>query len=100
MRLRSPMDFAVLVHQRRRELKLSQSELARRAGTSREWIVDLEKGKPRVPLSLVLRALRALQIAIVTAEDPGMRGTAAKQKRAGGSAADIDEILKKLRRKP
>ena len=95
MRLRTPGELGALVREKRRALKLSQSAVAKRAGTSREWIVDLEKGKPRVPLSLVLRALAALGITLGTLEE-----TAKPPKRAPrGGATDLDQILKKLRRR-
>jgi len=95
MRLRTPGEVGAVVKERRRALKLSQSAVAKRAGTSREWIVDLEKGKPRVQLSLVLRALAALGIAIGTQEEDK------KPRKAGADdrAADIDQILKKYRRR-
>lgn len=95
MRLRTPGEVGAVVRERRKALKLSQSAVAKRAGTSREWIVDLEKGKPRVPLSLVLRALAALGIVIGTQEEAAKSGKATARDRG----ADIDQILKKLRRR-
>ena len=95
MRLRTPGEIGAVVRERRRALKLSQSAVAKRAGTSREWIVDLEKGKPRVPLSLVLRTLAALGLAIGTQEEAAKPRKAAARERG----ADIDQILKKLQRR-
>jgi HTH-type transcriptional regulator / antitoxin HipB len=95
MRLRTPEELGVLVREKRRALKLSQSAVAKPAGTSREWIVDLEKGKPRVQLSLVLRTLVVLGIAIET-QDEERKPRKARAQRA---AVDIDQILKKFRRR-
>jgi HTH-type transcriptional regulator / antitoxin HipB len=60
MWLRAPLDLAALIRERRRELKLSQAELARLVGTSRQWVVGVEKGRPKAEVGLVLRALNAL----------------------------------------
>ncbi len=42
------------------QLGLSQAELARRAGVSRDWVNSFEAGKPTVELMLVLRILEVL----------------------------------------
>lgn len=55
-------DFAVLVRSRRREIGLSQAQLAERISVSRQWIIDIEKGKPRAELALILAVLEALGI--------------------------------------
>ncbi len=52
---------AAFVRSRRRQLGLSQAELASRAGMTREWVVRLEKGNPRAELAKVLDTLTALQ---------------------------------------
>lgn len=95
MHLRTPGDIGALVRERRKALKLSQNALARKAGTSREWIVDLEKGKPRVPLSLVLRTLGALGIAIGTHEEEINHRNTPKKEGPG----DIEQVLNRFRRK-
>ncbi|HHU94900.1 MAG TPA: helix-turn-helix transcriptional regulator [Alcaligenaceae bacterium] len=63
-------DFAVLVRSRRRELKLSQAQLAEQIGVSRQWVIDIEKGKPRAELALVLSVLEALGIQLQTKVGP------------------------------
>lgn len=55
-------DFAVLVRARRRDLGWSQAFLADKLGVSRQWIIDMEKGKPRAELALSLALLEALGI--------------------------------------
>ncbi|HST59370.1 MAG TPA: helix-turn-helix domain-containing protein, partial [Longimicrobium sp.] len=62
-------DVAELVRDRRKQLGLSQMELARRAGVSRQWLVDLERGKPTAEVSLVLRTLAAAGMQL-DARDP------------------------------
>jgi len=64
MRLRTPRDIGLQIRERRRALGLGQAELADRVGVSRQWIIGIEKGKERAALSLVLRTLDALGIAV------------------------------------
>lgn len=57
-------DLAVLIRERRQQLMLSQAQLALQVGVSRQWIIDVEKGKPRAELQLVLTLLHALGICL------------------------------------
>jgi HTH-type transcriptional regulator/antitoxin HipB len=72
MWIRTVGDIAQLVRERRMELGLSQLELARKAGVSRQWIVDLEHGKPTAEVSLVLQTLAATGLHL-DAHDPHQR---------------------------
>ena len=62
MRIRTPVDFGALIRDRRLKLGLDQKTLAEKVGVSRQWIVEVEKGKPRAEIGLVLRTLAALDI--------------------------------------
>jgi HTH-type transcriptional regulator/antitoxin HipB len=64
MRVRTPHDIGLTIRDRRIELGLDQTELARRIGVSRQWLVEIEKGKPRAEIGLLLRALRALDLEV------------------------------------
>ncbi len=64
MRARTPKDIGLLLREQRRSLGLDQLELARRAGVSRQWIIEVEKGKPRAAVGLMLRALAALDLTL------------------------------------
>ena len=57
-------DIALAVRVRRRQLKLRQLEVAKAARVGREWLVDLEHGKPTVELGLVMRTLETLGLEI------------------------------------
>ena len=46
MRIKTATDIGALVRDRRAVLQWSQEELARRAGISRLWIVQLERERP------------------------------------------------------
>ena len=92
MILRTPQDIGAIIRQRRRELDLDQRTLADRVGVSRQWIIDVEAGKPRVELGLVLRTLDALGLRLTTDEPK-------KSKRpAAPPVPDIDAIVRAARK--
>ena len=43
-------DLGLAIRDRRRKLKLSQTELARKAEVGRQWVVAIEQGKSRAEL--------------------------------------------------
>lgn len=66
MRLRTPRDIGAIIRERRRALGIDQGELAKRVGVSRLWINQVERGKPRASLNLVLRTLSTIGVKIIT----------------------------------
>lgn len=52
--------LGAVVAERRRDLGLTQAELARRCGVSRQWLVGFERGRRNVTTGHALRTLRAL----------------------------------------
>jgi y4mF family transcriptional regulator len=60
----SPNDLAGTVRAVRRELGLTQDDLALASGTGRRFIVDLESGKATVRLDAVLAVLAALSLRV------------------------------------
>ena len=95
--IRSGSDLGAAIRDRRRALDLSQRELAERVGVSRQWIVEIEGGKSRAQLGLVLRTLEALGVNL--AVDDGSTATAALGPAI--SSSDIDALLDRARgRKP
>jgi HTH-type transcriptional regulator/antitoxin HipB len=75
------------------KLGLDQKSLATKVGVSRQWIVDVEKGKPRAPISLVLRTVEALGIHLAVNE-PGKT-----KQQQGLPPVDIDSIIASAREK-
>ena len=65
MHLRTPRDIGAIIRERRRALGLDQGELARKVGVSRLWINQVERGKPRASLNLVLRTLAAVGVELI-----------------------------------
>ena len=54
------------IRTRRKQLKITQKELAMTCGTGLRFIVDLEKGKPTCQIGKTLQVLQALGLAIET----------------------------------
>jgi HTH-type transcriptional regulator/antitoxin HipB len=69
MKIRTPSDLGALIRDRRTKMGLDQLSLAQRAGTGRKWIVEIEKGKPRAAIGLVLRTLQALGVSLDVSDD-------------------------------
>ncbi len=55
-------ELGAAIRHRRRQLNWDQQSLAARVGVSRQWIVEIEAGKPRAEIGLLLRTLRALDL--------------------------------------
>jgi HTH-type transcriptional regulator/antitoxin HipB len=99
MRIRTPADLGALIRDHRTKLSLDQKTLAQKVGVSRQWIVDVEKGKPRAEIGLLLRTIHALGIA-VDAEKEGSRKPNETSLFDGANApVDIDSIVAAARRK-
>lgn len=92
MTIRTPADLGTLIRNTRKGLRLDQSTLARKIGVSRLWLVEIEKGKPRAEIGLVLRTLDALRITL--------KATTSEDRPAKKSAdwIDVDEIVAAARR--
>lgn len=73
MRIRTAREIGLLARDRRKAVGLSQAELAERAGASREWVRQLESGKPGLELGLTLRALGALGIQLEAQSEPSVK---------------------------
>ena len=54
--------YGVILRDRRKELKMTQSELAERTGTARSYIARIERGETDMQLSSFLRIASALKI--------------------------------------
>ncbi len=60
--IRTAHDVARVVRDARHRRQTSQEALAAAAGVSRRWLIDLEAGKPRAELNLVLTVLQTLGV--------------------------------------
>lgn len=93
MDVRVARDLALTVRGRRRELGWSQSELAERAGVSRDWVARFELGKETVELGLVLRVVEAAGLRL-TAKVPADQPARDR----GAELVDLDEVLAEVDR--
>jgi len=100
---RNPHDVGLLIRDQRLKLGLDQRELAERVGVSRQWVVEIEKGKPRAEMGLVLRALTALglQLDIRTVDVKGPAASASRSKVGTDSRArvNLDDVIARARGK-
>jgi|SRR5271154_3310900 len=98
MRIRTPADLGALIRDRRINLRLNQRSLAQKAGVSRQWIIEVEKGKPRAEIGLLLRTVQALGI-VLTAEKESSGKPAATPPAIAPPGINIDLIVAAARRK-
>jgi len=92
--LKTAEDVGNIVRQRRKALGWDQARLASEAGVSRQWVVDIEKGKPRAELQLVLRVMNVLGLRLAAADQQTNAATIAIP------AAGLDEVLERHRAVP
>lgn len=100
MRVTTAHEIGLAIRQRRKELGLSQQALADRVAVGRQWIVEVERGKPRAEIGLLLRTLDALALHISVASGKESRETTPKRPLPGAQQrqdVDIDAIIKRAR---
>jgi HTH-type transcriptional regulator / antitoxin HipB len=66
MKIKNTEQLGTAIRMRRKQLKITQKELAMTCGTGLRFIVDLEKGKPTCQIGKTLQVLQALGLAIET----------------------------------
>ena len=60
MNTKSPEQLGAAIRARRRQLKVTQKDLAMTCGTGLRFIIDLENGKPTCQVGKILQVLQAL----------------------------------------
>jgi len=60
MNTKSPKQLGAAIRARRKQLKVTQKDLAMTCGTGLRFIIDLEKGKPTCQIGKILQVLQAL----------------------------------------
>ncbi|MEM8988445.1 MAG: helix-turn-helix domain-containing protein [Pseudomonadota bacterium] len=63
LKIKNARDLGLAIKERRIAAGLDQGALAVKIGVSRLWVNEIEKGKPRAAVGLVLKALNVLDIA-------------------------------------
>ena len=64
--MKNTEQLGTAIRMRRKQLKITQKELAMTCGTGLRFIVDLEKGKPTCQIGKTLQVLQALGLGIET----------------------------------
>ena len=90
---------------KRLEIGLSQSEVARRAGVSRKWVSEFERGKAKAEFGLVMRLVDTLGLEMHLEDSAPAKELKAKQSTSAGvsvgrmhlSKVDLDQIARDYR---
>lgn len=101
MRVASVAHISATVRGRRKDLGLSQDDVAKRAGVSRRWLVAFEGGgSTHVEVGSILRVLSALDLELEL-QPTGADSRAATSPAAPAddpSTVNLDALLEDLRR--
>jgi len=96
MRIRTAADLGAFIRGRRNKLGMDQIALAKKAGTSRKWLVEMEKGKPRAEIGLILRTLKSLGVSVDLKADSSHETPSI----SNASTPDINSVLDALKKRP
>jgi DNA-binding XRE family transcriptional regulator len=89
----TPTELGALIRDRRKQLGLDQSTLAKRIAVSRQWLIEVERGHPRAALGLALRAIDELGIRLdASTKQTSPRGSTAP-------AVDINMIVTRAKQR-
>jgi y4mF family transcriptional regulator len=64
MNIKNPEDLGATIKATRKQLKVTQKELAMTCGTGLRFIIDLEKGKPTCHIGKTLQVIKVLGLHI------------------------------------
>ncbi len=98
MLIRTPSDLGALIRERRTKLGLDQLSLAKKAGTSRKWLIEAENGKPRAEIGLILRTLKGLGVSLAASGTVG--DVPPKSAETSTGVIDIDHVIDSLKTRP
>ena len=96
MRIRTATDLGAFIRERRTRLGMDQIELAKKAGTSRKWLVEVEQGKPGAEIGLILRTLKSLEVSIDLEADSSVETPPSGK----AKTPDINSVLDSLKKRP
>jgi HTH-type transcriptional regulator / antitoxin HipB len=96
MQIRTATELGAFIRERRIALGMDQIALATKTGTSRKWLIEVERGKPGAEIGLILRTLKALTVSIdLKTELPSKVSD-----RDQVNPANINRLLDTLKRRP
>ncbi|MDQ8727468.1 helix-turn-helix transcriptional regulator [Bradyrhizobium sp. LHD-71] len=94
MQVRTAKDIGAFIRDRRKKQKLDQAELAEKVGVNRRWVLEVERGKPRAEIGLVLKTLNALGLTL-SIETDAIKDHAVGQE---VEMIDIDDVVARAKR--
>ena len=94
--IRTPSDLGAWIRERRIKLGFDQLTLAKKAGTSRKWLIEVENGKPRAEIGLIFRTLKALGVALTIGDTTS--GAQPKRGTTVTPSVDINQIIDSLKK--
>ena len=96
MRIRTATDLGAFIRERRTKLGMDQIALAKKAGTSRKWLVEVEQGKPRAEIGLILRTLKSLDVSV------DLKASSSRETPSISNARtpNINSVLDALKKRP
>lgn len=98
MQLRTSRDIGNLIKAQRLAMRMSQSELAKRVGVSRLWVVQTERGNPGASLDLILRTMTALGVTLTASDYVDSNDVPIAERPPPVEGPDIGAIMDALRR--
>jgi len=96
MRIRTATDLGAFIRERRTKLGMDQIALAKKTGTSRKWLVEVEQGKPRAEIGLILRTLKSLDVSV------DLKASSSRETPSISNARtpNINSVLDALKKRP
>jgi|SRR5215469_4820858 len=95
MFIRNVSDLGALIREKRLKLGLDQIDLAQKAGTSRKWLVEVENGKPRAEIGLILRTLKVLGVTLSVTD--AVSDLPARSAKTPAPSVDINQVINSLK---
>lgn len=89
MQVRTAKEIGTFIRDQRKRQKLDQAKLASLIGVNRRWVTEVERGKPRAEIDLVLKALEALGLSLTVD-----RSDASSAASTAIDIPDIDAIVR------
>jgi len=94
MQIRTAKDIGALIRDKRKNQKLDQAELAKKVGVNRRWVLEVERGKPRAEIGLILKTLDALGLTVSIDVEAAARRRGDREI----EPVDIDAIIENAKR--
>jgi len=70
----TPEEIGRMVRATRKQMRVTQADLALTSGTGLRFIIDLEKGKPTCQIGKVLTVLQTLGVELALTQPPPLEG--------------------------